>query len=85
MGSGLVLLPFNFLCGTEQSQVAVVCRNAFHRVALADGFETTAAFPTVPNMMDLPLFPILGPIGSNQLIAALHAARPKTQARIGHR
>ena len=30
-----------------------------------DGLETEVAFPTAPNMMDLPLIPILCPFGGN--------------------
>ena len=37
----------------------------FHHLRVDDGLETAVAFPTAPNMMDLPLITILGPFGGN--------------------
>jgi len=37
----------------------------------------------VPNVMDLPLIPILGPFGGNQLVAALDARHPEFGTPIG--
>jgi hypothetical protein len=42
-----------------------------------DGLEIAVAFPTVPNMMNLPLISVLGPFGCNQLILALSALHPE--------
>jgi hypothetical protein len=49
-----------------------------------DGLEKAVAFPTVPNMMDLPLISIFGPFGCNQLIAALSALHPEVGMAMGH-
>jgi hypothetical protein len=38
------------------------------------GFKVTAAFPAVPEVVNLPIITILGPFGSNQPIATLDAA-----------
>jgi hypothetical protein len=48
-----------------------------------DGLETAVAFPTTPNMMDVPLIPILGPFGGDQLMTALTAGNPEVGAAIG--
>jgi hypothetical protein len=48
-----------------------------------DGLEIAVAFPTVPNMMDLPLISILGPFGCNQLIPALSALHPEVGTAMG--
>jgi hypothetical protein len=48
-----------------------------------DGLEIAIAFPTVPNMMDLPLISILGPFGCNQFITALSALHPEVGTAMG--
>jgi hypothetical protein len=46
-----------------------------------DGLETAVAFPTTPNMMDVPLVPILRPFGGDQLMTALTAGNPEVSDR----
>jgi len=38
-----------------------------------DRFKAARATPAFPHMMDLPLVPIFGPRGSNQLVTAMNA------------
>jgi len=38
------------------------------------GFETDAAFRAEPNVTGVPVSPVLGPYGSNQISTALNAA-----------
>jgi hypothetical protein len=46
---------------------------SFYRLGIDNGLETVVAFPTPPNVMDLPVIPIFGPFGGNQLLTALDA------------
>jgi hypothetical protein len=49
------------------------CHNIFYRLGVRgrNDHEIAVAFRTVPKMTYLPLIPILGPFGGNQLIVAL--------------
>ena len=39
----------------------VLRRRISHHLGVGDGLETAVAFATAPNMVDMPLIPILGP------------------------
>ena len=71
------LSPQIALCDQRQRKNVASCPDIFYRLGVGrkrdERLKTAVASPTVPNMMDLPLIPILGPFGGNQLIAALNA------------
>ena len=53
--------------------------NIFYRLGMRrrNDLERAVAFRAVPKMTYLPLIPILGPFGRNELTAALNAVRPE--------
>jgi hypothetical protein len=69
------------LCDQQRWKNIVTCHDIIHRFGVGRKrdyrLETAIAFPTLPNMMDLPLIPILGPFGGNQLTVASDAVRPE--------
>ena len=48
-----------------------------------DQLEAKVTLPTVPQMTDLPLIPLLRPFGGDQLIVALNAGHAKFGTTIG--
>jgi hypothetical protein len=47
-------------------------------------FKTAAAYRAVPNMTGVAVAQVLGPVGRNQLSAALNAVHPEGGAKIGY-
>jgi hypothetical protein len=66
-------------------QQLVLRHDIFHRLGIDDGLKTIVALPTAPKMTILLLTPILGPFGSNQLVAALSAVHPEGRTTFGYR
>jgi len=54
-----------------------------HRLGVGSGLEIGVALWAAPKMTDMPLIPILGPFGGNQLIVALSAVHPEVGTTIG--
>jgi hypothetical protein len=63
--------------------------NPFYRLGVGrkrdNRLEAKVTFAAVPKMADLPLIPILGPLGGNQLIVASNAFHPEAWTAIGYR
>jgi hypothetical protein len=72
------------LCDQQRRENIVPFLFISHRLGVDEGFETAVAFPTAPNVMDLPLIPIFGPFGGNQLIVALSAVHLEGRTTIGY-
>ncbi len=47
-----------------------------------DGLKAAIAFPTTPDMMDVPTIPILGPFGSDQIVTKLTAGSSESGTAI---
>ena len=68
-GSGFVLLPRTALCDEQRRQNVVRRHDIIRRDGRNQnrGLETAVAFRAAPKMADVPLIPILGSFGGNQL------------------
>jgi hypothetical protein len=69
------------LCDQKRRENIVPCLDIFDQLGVRRrndyGLETAVAFRAAPKMKDVLLIEILGPIGGNQLIAALDAVYPE--------